>query len=161
MSALEPQDIKLITDIAKYGCHVVHVFDEKGLEPSFAYSVGFGETVGQPEVIIFGLPKNIMQYMVNEILEQCRTGLVLEESITIYGLLEGHKCISRAVHPTQLDRHLGHALWYARHREANEAIQAVQIFWPGTKNRLFPWENDCAIDVIEAQPRLDIERPVA
>ena len=63
------------------------VFDPDGKQPDFAYSIGFKETVSQPEAIIFGLPRDVMKAMINETLHQCRKGLALSDGAVIEGLL--------------------------------------------------------------------------
>ena len=46
---------ELIQNVQRYGWHVVGVYGER-FSPPFAYSVGLYKTLGQPEVVVVGLP---------------------------------------------------------------------------------------------------------
>lgn len=145
---------KIIDNVAAHGCHINFVFDPKGDEPSFAYSVGFEETVGQPEVIIFGLPNEIMQPMINDALRLCREGLVLQDMVQVDGLLEGFPCFVRDVIPEKiLPEYFNSAIWYHRARTGVPLSHAVQIVWPDLDG-LFPWEEGCDAGVRDWQPAL-------
>ncbi|MEM8917831.1 MAG: DUF4262 domain-containing protein [Pseudomonadota bacterium] len=147
---------RLIDNVEEHGCQVNLVFDDKGKKPDFAYSIGFAKTVGQPEVIIFGLNRKLMQSMINEVLRQCREeGLVLTEDLAISELIEGFDCIAKKVHPSQIEEgYFNSSMWYHVQEFGSELSEAYQIVWPGAQQGLYPWENDCAEDVIEAQPAL-------
>lgn len=56
---------KCLDDIEKYGCHIIHVFEEGELPP-FSYSVGLERSIGRPELIIIGLRRELAHYMINE-----------------------------------------------------------------------------------------------
>jgi len=146
---------EILKNVAEHGCHIRVVFDPEGDSPSHAYSAGVPETVGQPEVILFGLPNNVMHFMVNETLDQCREGLRLENGIEIEGLLDGHRCIARGVNPAFIVRdYFNSAMWLRRRLADEEPTRAFQIVWPGAIDGLFPWDPDCADDVRRLQPAL-------
>ena len=145
----------ILANIGKAGCFIPYVFDPDGIDPSFGYSVGFTTTVAQPEVITFGLPSDIVFDMINETLKQCREGLRLHDWCEINGLLEGHRCILRSVRAGAIEREFfSSANWYHKRTFGSLLGAAFQIVWPGTINKLFPWDEGCAIDVIQAQPAL-------
>jgi hypothetical protein len=56
---------KALADIKEYGCHVIHVLEDKE-SPPFSYSVGVQKTSGAPEVLIVGLKEPIAHFIVNE-----------------------------------------------------------------------------------------------
>jgi hypothetical protein len=147
---------QLLDNVEQHGCQVNWVFDDKGREPDFAYSVGFRKTVGQPEVIIFGLKRKLMLSMINETLRQCREdGLQLSEGAVIADLIEGFDCIARRVHPSQIDEgYFNSSMWFHEREFGSELSEAFQLVWPGAVHGLYPWDEDCSADVIEQQPAL-------
>ena len=152
---LNDYEAKIIDNVAESGCFINYVFDPDGIAPEFGYSVGFTTTVRQPEVIVFGLPSDLVCFMINETLDQCRGGLRLENWGEINGLLEGHRCILRSVRPEAIEREFfNSAMWYHQREFGLPLGKAFQIVWPGTLNRLFPWDDGCSPDVIEAQRSL-------
>lgn len=158
MSALplDSAEQKVLDDIRDHGCQVMQIFDPENPEfPEFAFSIGFPVSVEQPEVIVFGLKRELRHWVVNEILRQCKEGLVLRDGLRIGGLLEGFDCIARHVtDPEAIREHFGWALWYHRSQREVEMTEAYQIVWPGAQQGLFPWEPGCHPDVIALQPTL-------
>lgn len=145
----------ILDNVREYGCHVTFVFDPDQEEPDFAYSVGFPETVGQPEVIIFGLPREVMHFVVNEVRRQCESGLELQDWTEIGDLLEGHACVVRRIPSQNIKReYFNSALWYHHERTGDVLEDAVQIVWPSAVSGLFPWEEGCHEDVRLLQPPL-------
>lgn len=146
---------KIIDNVAAHGCHINFVFDPEGDEPSFAYSVGFEHTVGKPEVIVFGLPNEIIQPMINIILRLCKEGLVMNDWTQVDGLLDGHRCFARNVIPEFIvPEYFNSAIWYHRSRTGEQLSRAVQIVWPGAVDGLFPWDEACDAGVRDWQPAL-------
>ncbi len=135
---------------------VLSVFDPEQKDPDFSYSIGFQESAGQPEVIVFTLSKPLRTNMINEIFRQMiEEGLELEDGLRIGGLIEGFDCIARHITSRNaLNEHFGSAIWYHRSQRDFEINDAYQIVWPGAKQGLFPWEQGCAQDVIDDQPAL-------
>ncbi|MBA4009025.1 MAG: DUF4262 domain-containing protein [Erythrobacter sp.] len=152
---LDPEEQKCLADIAEHGCHVLLIWDEELKEIDFAYSVGLPVSVGQPEVLVYGLGREIMHFMINEICRQCAEGLVLSDGLRIHDLLEGHDCIARwCTNGEAIKEHLGWALWYHRTQRGVDVEGFYQIVWPGAASGLFPWDEGVSQDVIEAQPAL-------
>ncbi|MCJ2185534.1 DUF4262 domain-containing protein [Novosphingobium beihaiensis] len=145
----------VVDNIRDYGCQVQFVFDPDGIQPDFSYSIGFPVSVGQPEVIVYGLRNELMHSMVNEMHRQCADGLVLRDGARVSGLLEGFDCVLRHVTaPAAIKEHLGWAIWYHRNQRSVELGEAYQIVWPGAQQGLFPWEKGCDEYVISQQPAL-------
>jgi hypothetical protein len=146
-------DRKMLDTIREHGCQVMSVFDDKGVQPDFSYSIGFPVTVSQPEVLIYGLDRGLMHSMINETLDQCRAGLVLVDWMPVDGLLEGFRCIARSIPAHRIDaEHFGSAMWFERHRTGNDMTAAFQIVWPGAANGLYPWEEGAKLT--DSQPAL-------
>lgn len=160
MGMLDASDKKLIANVKKYGFHSQHVFEDAD-GPAFQYSIGFSDTLKSPEIIVFGLERKLMHSMLWEMFRQIKAGSFLNEGARWSGLLGGHDCISRRVHPSQLREYFGIGLWYERHRRRDPGLLlAYQLFWPGTQQGLFPWDAGCAEEVREYQPALYLPREV-
>ena len=163
MTAVELNSFEqeIIDNVNAHGCHVMGVFDPDGDEPDFSYSIGFWETVDQPEVVVFGLSLQIMRQMINEAHRQCRSDLHLCNGTVVEGLLEGHACVVRAVLPANLDtEYLSSAQWYHQYRTGSDLEQAIQLVWPSAATGLFPWDQDCEPRVRALQPALYEESKV-
>ncbi len=147
---------EIVSIVHKHGCMIMNVFDPEQQEPDFSYSIGFPDTAGQPEVIVFALPKSLRVSMINEILRQMtEEGLKLEDGARISGLIEGFECVARHITSREvLNEHFGSAIWYHRSQREVEIVDAFQIVWPGARQGLFPWEDGCAREVIDDQPAL-------
>ena len=149
-SAFERQ---IIANVRDHGCHINCVADPDGNDPAFAYSVGFHETLGQPEVIVFGLPADVMNFMINETMRKCRDGFILTDGAELHGLLAGHHCIARPVSSENITRDFfNSAMWFRRHVTGEEMSEAFQIVWPGAQDGLFPWDERCSDVVRDLQP---------
>lgn len=144
----------ILADVEAYGwfCVVVLGDDEAG-SPPFAYSVGFTETLGCPEFLVFGLPDELMFAMLEGVFLQIEGGRVPEDGARWGGLIEGFECVSRAVDPARLGSGLtDHADWFRRERGGDEPAPVHQLVWPGADDGLFPWDEGCELDVVLLQP---------
>ncbi|MBX9859920.1 MAG: DUF4262 domain-containing protein [Sphingomonas sp.] len=157
--ATNKSELEIVENVRKHGCHINYVFDPDGVDPNFGYSIGFEATVDQPEVIIFGLPVKLTNYMINETLRQCRDGLKLEDGTIVDGLLEGHRCVARTVPASRIAvEYFNSAMWHFWETRGEPLGRAVQIVWPSATSGLFPWEPECSELVRDSQPALYIER---
>jgi hypothetical protein len=153
--ALSDYEQDILDNVARTGCHITVVVDPDQQDPPFAYSVGFKETAGQPEVIVLGLSTDMMTFMINETLDQCEAGLVLSDGVEIDGLLRGHKVIGRAVAARFIvPGYFNSAIWYERRRRGRALESAIQLVWPGAQDGLFPWDEGCDQEVRDLQPAL-------
>ncbi|WP_373684371.1 DUF4262 domain-containing protein [Sphingomonas sp. R-74633] len=148
---------KIIANVRDYGCHITSVasaIDEEW-EPPFSYSTGFIATVGQPEVIVFGLDGKLCASMINMLLDMCRDGLMLADGIEIEDLLDGHRVVAREVTSDRIIReHFNSAIWYEKRRTGRMLDRALQLVWPGAMEGLFPWDEGCSDEVRDFQPAL-------
>jgi hypothetical protein len=158
--SLDPEDRRIVDKVEEFGFFSQGVLAE-GDQPEFRYSVGFWESLKSPEVIIFGLPLDLMHNMLWEMFRQIKAGKTLSDGARWSDLIAGHDCISRPVHPSQFAEHIGFALWYRRLRTGNaEGLSAYQLFWPGKRQGLYPWQDGCDQTVRECQPALYLPRDV-
>ena len=152
---LTPYEVDILDNVRQYGCHITIVGDPEGEQPKFGYSAGFWETAGQPEVIIFGLSADLIAYVINATLDQCREGLSLQEGTRIEDVLEGYALVVRKVCPENIViDYLNSAMWYHELRTGAPLEHVVQLVWPGVPSNLYPWERDCPPEVQALQPAL-------
>ncbi len=148
---------RILDDVNEHGWFCVSVLKGGDLAPPFSYSVGFIDSLKCAEFIVFGLPVDLMHSMLWSVFRQIRDGVTIPaEGQRWSTLLQGHDCISRAVHPSQIERkYFNSALWYWWYTGRDrDSVRAFQLFWPGAEQRLFPWENGCVQEVRDLQPLL-------
>lgn len=153
---LLPQHQAIIDNVERFGVAVMHVAADDPRSPSYSYSVGFEHTLGAPEVLVYGLDRELAQSMINEIFRQCREdGLLLADALRIGNLIEGYDCMARPIDdPRARAGHFGFANWFRRRNGEGDLGRAMQIVWPDPKTRAFPWEEGCGFDVENWQTQL-------
>lgn len=157
-SDLTRHEQQIVDNVEEFGCHITVVSppdDEDEFEERFAYSVGFPQTVRQPEIIVFGFSTELSAAVINGVLDLCREGLELDDWMEIDGLLKGHRCMLREVEPEFLTPYyFNSAIWFSEHEMDFEFTRALQLVWPGVDDGLFPWDKGCSQDVRDLQTPL-------
>ena len=133
---LKADEEKLLDDVEKYGCHIIHVREEGGL-PGWSYTVGLYEKFRQPEIITVGLKDDTAQYLLNEIAHRLKEGLQIQEGLRQRELLESVEYEFRKVEERpELSAVVGYATWFY----GANAFPVFQCIYPDLENR-FPWED--------------------
>lgn len=146
---MDKGDKQVLSDIEKFGWHVVIVSPEKE-EPGFAFSIGMFKNYGHPEIIIFGLKNEVMHNVINSLGEDIKNGKKLATSIEYDNVLDETKCIFVEVEKKNYKEYLGYALWYYKNIE----FPVLQCVWPSKTTGLFPWDKEVAQIVKDYQPAL-------
>ena len=155
MTEYSDYEQKLFSVVEEHGWQFTFVFDPEGLTPDFGYSVGFTTSLSAPEFIIFGLPRELTHNMLWEIYRQIENGAFPVDGMRWQNLLEGFDCISRrATHEKLHSEYTASANWFWQEKGNAGNPEVYQIVWPGAQQGLFPWDDGCVQDVIDAQPRL-------
>lgn len=90
--SLPAVDQKAISDIEKYGVHLVEVpEDEDG--PGFVYTVGLFDRYSHPEIIIVGLDSELSHDILNGLAEEVAEGAVFRDQDGHDGILEDYTCV--------------------------------------------------------------------
>ncbi len=145
----------LLANVDEHGWHHVFVADPAGDEIDFGYSVGFSTSLKAPEFIICGLPYDLVHSMLWAIYRQIKDGAVPSDGMRWQGLLQGCDCISRKVIRDDDDLFATPFVdWYTREAGRDDAPEVYQMVWPGVRQGLFPWDDDCDQVVKESQPNL-------
>lgn len=131
------------------------IFYADGRHPNYMHSIGFWESVDQPEAIVFGLRDELMATMLAQLYSQCRDGLEMSEGLHVSNLIEGFDCVLRLIDdPRIVHDQFGWAVWYRAYCNRPPMTKAFQIVWPGAQQGLFPWDPECDQYVIDYQPAL-------
>tara|TARA_B100000678_G_scaffold283539_1_gene283799 strand:- start:1509 stop:2009 length:501 start_codon:yes stop_codon:yes gene_type:complete len=153
---LDARQTGIIDSVEKYGLSVMHVTAERPDLPSFSFSIGFEHTLGQPEVLIYGLERDLARNMINEVFRQCQEqGLVLADGQVISDVIEGYDCIARSIEdPRGRMMHFGYANWFQRRNGGENLRRAMQIVWPDPESKAFPWEDGFSREIGRSQVQL-------
>lgn len=152
---LDESDRKLLSDINRVGWHVVMIPEEDGT-PGWSFSVGLFKTFGHPEVVVFGLPLELSQEVINGLGTEIKKGTMFESGKEYSEILEGVQCTFRPVDLRWYRPFLGYAGWYYRSFE----FPVLQCIWPD-KEQNYPWEPRFKIAWLWAQPLLYESEPEA
>jgi hypothetical protein len=132
---MDAQEAKALEDIDKYGCHVLKVFDEKGTEPDFAYSVGIFGKFKKPELVIIGLNLDSAHEIINDYCERIKNG---EEFIPgrFYSefLSNDYDVCFVKVSEKYYHEYFGWNQWYYK----GSPYEVLQFIFP-TKDKKWPW----------------------
>jgi hypothetical protein len=141
-------DKQVLSEIEKYGWHVVQVLeDEEG--PAFAFSIGLFHTLKHPEVIIFGLPLEIAHQLINNMGQAVKSGQNYLPGHEYDDILEGYNCSFIEVDIEWYSEYLGYATWFYK----GQNFPVVQCVWPDKQQR-YPWEAEANKHLQELQPLL-------
>jgi hypothetical protein len=61
------------SDVERYGWPVA-LFEKSTATPSFAYTIGLWKTFNHPEIVVFGLPINLLHTILNDAGELVKGG---------------------------------------------------------------------------------------
>lgn len=144
-------DRLVIRDVNTVGWHVACV-EPAGGHHGWAFSVGFVQTFGHPEVTIFGLPSDVHRALLDAIGQQLRAGRTFPDGHVDASLAPPYPCVFRAVHVGWHAVVLPSASWFYGGRE----FTAVQLFWPDRTQRL-PWDTGFDPGLAGFQPLLFLD----
>lgn len=147
-------DAKIVADIAKYGCHVIGVFDPEGELPTFNYSIGIQETTGAPEAIVIGLDPKLGHSVINTYHRRVRDGEVFARGTPVEGFLQGFPVL---IEPAKKVLVAEYSFACARHY-GRKPFRTVQIVYPTTRGA-WPWEAAASDSFRKGQPMLGRKRP--
>ena len=136
-------------DIKKYDLSVIFISeDEDG--PGFAYSVGLYHSFKHPEIIVFGLKRELAGWIINELAQRIKAGERCEVGQEYTGLLEGYNCVFREAPKDCYREYFGYAMAFYK----GHGFPVLQLVWPDKENK-WPWEIDFNHHWIWSQPLLE------
>lgn len=121
--------------IREFGWHCLHIFaDEEGQE-NFTYTIGFAESFGAPEIVIFGLARDKAHALLGECAALLKAGNMIEPDVENPNVLAGgYHVVFKPVKAEHFDEYLGTANRYYQGRP----FGAMVMFLPDREHR-FPW----------------------
>lgn len=149
-SDLTAQNQEIADNIRKYGWHCLHVFPTEEGQDKFSYSIGFADSYGAPEVLIFGLERDKAHALLNECANLLKGGHVIQTDVGDPNVLAGgYDVVFKAVRSDCFGGYLGTAARYYQ----DKPFKAVVMFIPDRGHR-FPWQ--AGYDYIPADESLAI-----
>src|SRR6266508_4528542 len=110
---LDHADPETLARIDAHGRAVMHILQPDGSSPAYSFSVGLAYRFQQPEVLMIGLPHDVMQEVINEIGRGMESGQRFREGDVRDDLLDGgYTCRLVEVHPGWHSEYVGVALWF-------------------------------------------------
>ncbi|MEQ4719501.1 DUF4262 domain-containing protein [Nonomuraea sp. B19D2] len=132
---LNPVQRKIHSDVAAQGWSWIWVFDPGMERPPFAYSIGFGSSFDQPEVVVAGLPEETSGSVLSSVQAMLAEGLAYGDGDTSGDILEGFSVQFRAISQDLLNANLVQASVFYGER----SFSALQLVWPDRDGN-FPGE---------------------
>jgi len=129
-------------NIKKFGWQCQYVFDPNSEREDFSYSIGFEESYGHPEIMIFGLKKETMHSVLSDIADEIKNGKVFEPNKKTLGVLSGdYEVIFKPLLDSYLSEYAGIASDYY-----SSQFRVYIMLWPD-KNNVLPTDNNCELTV--------------
>lgn len=153
---LDEDDTTLVNNINEHGWYGLWVFDPKGELPDFTYTIGFEHSLGCPNFIIFGLPKEAAHGILWNIYQDIGSGVKPAHGMLWNEVLGGElQCCSIEVSENNYDLdYFGWGTHFHKNiMKLDKPYKAFQIVWPDSQNRL-PWQNGFEERFLDMQPIL-------
>lgn len=145
---MDGADRKILEDIERFGCAVMHVAAEDGLPP-FSYSVGIARASSAPEVVVIGLKQPTAHFIVNEYSRRVRAGEVFRPGQRYSGFIEGFEVEVESVEEVFYEEYFGYNLWLYR----GPKFEVLQLVYPNTSG-VWPWQPEASQGFRSWQPIL-------
>lgn len=137
---LAAQNLTIAGHIRDYGWHCLHVWPDEDGQQAFAYTIGFAESFGAPEVLVFGLPRDKAHAVLGVCADLLRAGHVIQTDVEVPDVLTGDY---RVVFRPLRDECRGEYLGTAERYYGDQPFGAVVMFFPDREHR-FPWQDGYA-----------------
>src|SRR5437899_8586697 len=124
-TATDEGERKVLGDIAEYGWHCLNVLEENGQAP-WTFTIGLFETWKHPELIVFGLKRDVAHKVLNVVAVGLAEGRRIDLSKPTDELLERLSCHFVEVPKRHYHEHVGFARWYYQ----GNKFPLYQIVWP-------------------------------
>ena len=141
---------RAISNIERTGLHILNVFSDDETS-EFSYSVGLTYSYGQPEVLIYGLNRDVATDILNQVASLMETGTKFRDKDISLDVLDGFECKFMKVHKSHYRNHVGWTIWL---NDYSNDFELLQLVWPD-KAGSFPDSNDASDDFKAAQPLLN------
>lgn len=128
--------------ICQHGWRFQYVFDSEGIKESFAYSIGFEESFSHPEVMVFGLERETMRSLLQEVVDVVKAGGVFLPGQRYADILSGdYEIIFKPLKGEYYPDYAGTACDYYE-----RTFRMYVMLWPD-RNNVLPTEPGCQLTV--------------
>lgn len=134
--AEDESDRKLLSDVEKFGWHVVHIGEDAD-GPGFSFSVGFYYSFQQPEILVMGLKQKIAHDLLRIAWLHYSGGGSFQSYERNSQFAQGFDFALAPIEIEHYREYLGYANWF--YRSLPNPFPALQLVWPDKEGRL-PWE---------------------
>lgn len=145
---LDEHERKAVQNVEIHGLHIIHVSAD-GDGPGWSYSVGLWRNYKHPELVVFGLNREVGHHLLNHAADEIRAGRPFVEEGEYADLLEGVRCMFRPVAPLWHYPLFGWAEWFY----GDEEYPVLQCIWPDHDEN-WPWDPGFPRRWLWAQPLL-------
>jgi len=143
--------------IRKHGWTAIYVGDY-ATAPTWTYTLGFEETLGQPEIVIFDIPQESANSLLWTAFEELKSGeLVLEDGKAWHPEEQETRLVWRKVHDSQVESRVGwFTLAVARRLTVKREMFGLPVFQLvlADENHILPWETGYNENIRFRQPAL-------
>jgi len=152
---LNPADAKFLANVERYGWAVTKVFIPPGEEANdFARSTGLFLAFGHPEIVMFGLPLDRMQTIINIIGNRIKSDEKFVPGQDYFDVFERHLCKFEIVNKSHYKGHFGRSNWFYEGHD----YPALQCIWPD-RDGFFPYQRECNVGIQKLQNPLYLPIP--
>jgi hypothetical protein len=131
---------RLVAEIEQKGWSIVH-------QAGSCYTVGLWRTARHPELIVFGLPAERAQLLLEQAAAEVASGMILCNPVE--GLTQDYPLQIHPVLPGYHKEYLAYNRWYYR----GDGFHAAQLVWPDPDRRFFD-HPDYPSHLHQIQPQL-------
>ena len=130
---MSADQLRVLADIDEHGVHLVHVAEDGG-RPGYSFTIGMPYSFDAPEVIVFGLPQDIAQDLLDAVVDEAADGTRLVADAQHADLLHGYPVKLLPVPKSAYATYLAQACW----AHEGDAFDCLQLVWPDKQGR-WPW----------------------
>lgn len=144
-----PDQQRVLDDIRKYGCHVIHV-QRAGGESPYTYTIGIGRTSDAPDVVLFGQPHATAHRLLHAYNQRIRRDERFDVGQVADGFLKGQQVAFRPVAAAHLMPLFAWNAWL----HDGPGFRMLQMVYP-TLEGIWPWDDMADEWIRRLQPLLD------
>jgi hypothetical protein len=133
-TALDEGKRKFVSNIREHGWFRTRIFAE-GDQPEYSFTTGFWVTLGQPELIVFGLKSEIAHAVLWDVFRNFKAGQQLATRSRTDAVFANLPACLYTVDKKFYPEFLGWSRWFY----AGDDFPCLQLVWPDSEG-IFPWE---------------------
>jgi len=161
-AAADATDEAALADVREHKAHVIFVSEQEAgpglpFRPGFAFTIGLYLHFGHPELLIMGLPPEVCDDVLNEVIGLVEEGSAYGDGDESGDILRNLPVRFVGVPSEAYAEWLGYARWFYASID-QDSFPCVQILWPSKKGR-FPGQKGCPPSLKRHQPVLGTARP--